>query len=323
MDFIDNRLPRYDPAFTGSPSAFDSVSNRYVPRLQPASILGLAPPGAPAQAAVIIPDAEMLDAQSMEFWDDLFPNAMGQLETVPEPKNLSKSGGIRTATSWKDICDRLSSSRDTYTGEEGVSGMFRKGRRKVADNLSQPAAHIAKLVPDIDPWVTPVVGTVGLLVQAMSTAAKARQDVLKSLADLDRTFLDINRFAATFPRDPHVKEASVALVVAIFQAVERAMSFFAQSTGGHRPLLPTPLMVFVALIVEPTRVSQPAKLPRLSSRAPTTKKSSWKASTRSSSAAVASYSKPKARTGREQVSLCSSYCSVGNGCGPFPHTSEQ
>lgn len=235
VDFIDNRLPTYDPAFDGSPSAFDSVSNRYVPRVLPSSILGLVPPSAQAQAAVIIPDTKL----SMKFWDNLFPNAMGQLvKTVPEPRNLSKSGGIRTATSWKEICDRLHASKDTYTGEEGMSGMFRKGRRKVADNLSQPAAHIAKMVPDIDPWVTPVVGTVGLLVQAMSTAAKARQDVLKSLADLDRTFSDINRFAATFPRDPHVKEASVALVVAIFQAVERAISFFAQSTGRHRLLLP-------------------------------------------------------------------------------------
>lgn len=234
VDFIDNRLPTYDPAFAGSPSAFDSVSNRYVPRVLPASILGLVPPNAPAQAAVITPDAKLLDTQSLKFWDELFPNAMGQLvKAVPEPRNLSKSGGIRTATSWKEICDRLNASKDSYTGEEGMSGIFRKGRRKVADNLSQPAAHIAKLVPDIDPWVTPVVGTVGLLVQAMSTAAKARQDVLKSLADLDRTFADINRFAATFPRDPHVKEASVALVVAIFQAVERAISFFAQSTGRH------------------------------------------------------------------------------------------
>ncbi|KAL2283615.1 hypothetical protein FJTKL_09690 [Diaporthe vaccinii] len=87
------------------------------------------------------------------------------------------------------------------------------------------------MVPDIDPWTTPVVGTIGLLLQAVATAAKTRQEVLTRLVDLEKTFSNINSFAGTFPKDQEVREVSVHLVVAIFQAVEQAIGFFAKSAG--------------------------------------------------------------------------------------------
>lgn len=87
------------------------------------------------------------------------------------------------------------------------------------------------MVPDIDPWTTPVAGTVGLLLQAVTIAAKTREDILTKLRDLEATFSNINSFAATFPRDHDVRQASVSLVVGIFQAVEQAMAFFVKSLG--------------------------------------------------------------------------------------------
>lgn len=65
----------------------------------------------------------------------------------------------------------------------------------------------------------------------MDTAAKTREEVLTSLSDLDKTFSNIDSFAATFPTDQNVRQASVSLVVAIFQAVEHAIVFFTQSAG--------------------------------------------------------------------------------------------
>jgi hypothetical protein len=169
----------------------------------------------------------------MRFWNDIFAEAMAILLTESEePRVLAKSGGgIRNASGWEVVCSRLNQAQINYTDEEGTAGTFKRMRRKVADNFSQPAAHITKMVPDIDPWTTPVAGTVGLLLQAVTIAAKTRQEILTRLGDLDKTFSNINSFAATFPEDHDVRKASISLVVAIFQAVEQAMAFFVKSSG--------------------------------------------------------------------------------------------
>lgn len=243
VDFIDNRLPQHDPAFVNAPSVFDNASGRYVPVLPDhldrtsagqSTITGVAlrPQSPPGQVAVLDQVYQDVEVQSMVFWNDIFEEAMQIVRVESEqPKILTKLGGIRNASGWGGVCARLSEAKIAYTDEEGTSGMLKRMRRKVADNLSQPAAHIAKMVPDIDPWTTPVVGTIGLLLQAVSTAAKTRQEVVTSLSDLGKTFSNINSFAATFPKDGNVRQASVSLVVAIFQAVEQAMAFFVKSSG--------------------------------------------------------------------------------------------
>lgn len=244
VDFIDERLPQHDPAFVNAPSVFDNASGRYLPVLPDhldqkfagrSTITGVAlrPRTPPGQVAVFDQASQHVEAQSMKFWNDIFSEAIGALlADSSEPSSLAKSGdGIRNASSWEEVCARLNDAQVTYTHGEGTAGKLKRMRRKVADNMSQPAAHIAKMVPDIDPWTTPVAGTVGLLLQAMDTAAKTREEILTSLSDLDKTFSNIDSFAATFPTDQNVREASVILVVAIFQAVEHAIVFFTKSAG--------------------------------------------------------------------------------------------
>lgn len=177
--------------------------------------------------------SQHVESQSMRFWNDIFSETMQVLLTdSSEPTPLAKSGGgIRNANSWEEVYARLDEAQITYTDGEGTSGKLKRVRRKVADNLSQPAAHIARIVPDVEPRTTPVAGTVGLLLQAMSTAARTREEVLTSLSDLDKTFSNIDSFAATFPTDQNVRQASVSLVMAIFQAVEHAIVFFTESAG--------------------------------------------------------------------------------------------
>ncbi|KAK2599692.1 hypothetical protein N8I77_011425 [Diaporthe amygdali] len=242
--FIDHRLPEHDPAFLNAPSVFDHDSSKYIP-LIPArnnqsithsftsTSLALRPEPPSDPPTVPKQTSQNVGVQSMKFWNDIFPEAMKILSTdSEEPKSLAKAaGGIRNASSWGQICARLDEAQATYSGGEGASAVFKRMRRKVADNLSQPTAHIAKMVPDIDPWTTPVAGTVGILLQAMSTAAKTRQEILASLSDLEKQFSNINSFAATFPRDQDVRQASIFLVVAIFHAAEQAIGFFLKSAG--------------------------------------------------------------------------------------------
>lgn len=244
VDFIDQRLPQHDPAFLNAPSVFDATSGRYIPLITANSqkstadsfatmSVALRPGTTPGQIATFDRSSQHFEAQSMKFWNDIFSEAIGVLlADSNEPSSLAKSGdGIRNASSWEEVCARLNDAKVAYTQGEGTVGKLKRMRRKVADNMSQPAAHIAKMVPDIDPWTTPVAGTVGLLLQAMDTAAKTREEVLTSLSDLEKTFSNIDSFAATFPTDQNVRQASVYLVVAIFQAVEHAIVFFTKSAG--------------------------------------------------------------------------------------------
>ncbi|KAI7778283.1 hypothetical protein LA080_002391 [Diaporthe eres] len=244
VDFIDERLPQHDPAFANAPSVFDNASGRYLPVLPDqvhqgvagqSTITGLAlrPQTPSGQVAILDQTHQDIEFQSMRFWNDIFAEAMQiLLSKAEEPKILTKlGGGIRNVSGWGGICARLNEAQVAYTNEEGTSGVLKRMRRKVADNISQPATHVAKMVPDIDPWTTPVVGTIGLLLQAVATAAKTRQEVLTRLVDLEKTFSNINSFAGTFPKDQEVREVSVHLVVAIFQAVEQAIGFFAKSAG--------------------------------------------------------------------------------------------
>lgn len=44
--------------------------------------------------------------------------------------------------------------------------------------------------------------------------------------ELERRFRCIETFLSAFPEDPDIRKASIALVVAIFKAVEDAIGFF-------------------------------------------------------------------------------------------------
>lgn len=91
----------------------------------------------------------------MKFWNDIFSEAKQALLTDSnEPASLAKSsGGIRNANSWEEVCARLNEAQISYTEGEGTAGKIKRMRRKVAENLSQPAAHIAKMVPDVGGFV--------------------------------------------------------------------------------------------------------------------------------------------------------------------------
>lgn len=164
VDFIDQRLPQHDPAFINAPSAFDNTLGRYLPVFPAQSnenvtgqstVTSLAPRPhtPPGQAAAPYPSSQHVGAQSMEFWNDIFSEAKQVLLTDSnEPTFLVKSGGgIRNASNWEEVCARLTEAQVTYTEGEGTAGKLKRMRRKVAENLSQPAAHIAKMVPDVDP----------------------------------------------------------------------------------------------------------------------------------------------------------------------------
>lgn len=244
VDFIDEHLSQHDLVFGNATSGFDNASGRYLPILPAQSNQSIAsqytmtnsalgPQSSSSQDAAPDQASQHVEAQSIKFWNDIFSEAKQMFLTdTDEPTFLARSGaGIRNARSWQEVCARLEEAQVAYTEGEGTTGMLKRMRRKGAENLSQPAANIVKMVPDVDPWMTPVAGTIGLLLRAMETAARTREEVLMNLSELDKTFSNIGSLATTFATDQNVRQASVSLIVAIFQAVEHAIAFFTKSAG--------------------------------------------------------------------------------------------
>lgn len=164
VDFIDQRLPQHDPAFLNAPGVFDNTSGRYLPVIPAQSNGGLAgqstvtglvlrPQTPPGSASAPEQSSQHVGVQSMKFWNGIFSEAKQVLLSESnEPASLAKSGsGIRNSSSWEEVFARLTEAQITYTEGEGTAGKLKRMRRKVAENLSQPAAHIAKMVPDVDP----------------------------------------------------------------------------------------------------------------------------------------------------------------------------
>ncbi|KAF7556378.1 hypothetical protein G7Z17_g1417 [Cylindrodendrum hubeiense] len=146
-----------------------------------------------------------------------------------EPKGRSKTEfSIRNEDDWDAIYEKLEQARTKYQNEGGKVGWLRKVRRKAADHVA-PGAEIAKnvgkLVPD-NPYSTPIAGAVQVLLDAVSTAAKVRGQVLQGFEGLIPIFSDVEVFLGTFPEDLSIRNAAVELTVTTLEAIERAIGFF-------------------------------------------------------------------------------------------------
>lgn len=174
VDFIDNRLPRYHPAFTDPPVRYDVMSGQYFPHSQalvPLTKNGtlVAPiSGSPALVKLddLPPRPEWADFKAMEFWDAIFSEAMTRFKMTMEPKGRSKTTyNIRDKDNWDEVYDTLETARNKYLKDGGAVGWLRKVRRKAADKVT-PIAEVAriasKLCPDSSPG-TPVLGAVEVL----------------------------------------------------------------------------------------------------------------------------------------------------------------
>ncbi|KUI64416.1 hypothetical protein VM1G_11211 [Cytospora mali] len=166
----------------------------------------------------------------MQFWNNIILEALTRFksETV-EPEGRSKSQfSIRNKDNWDDIYETLELARDTYQKAGGPVGWLRKIRRKAADNVAPVAgaAFIAlKVVPD-NTYSTPVLGAVGVLLDAVKQAASVRKEALEGFDGLITIFSDVELFLGEFPGDSHIEEASRELAVVILTALEHAIGFF-------------------------------------------------------------------------------------------------
>ncbi|KAF2136545.1 uncharacterized protein K452DRAFT_279824 [Aplosporella prunicola CBS 121167] len=247
VDFIDNRLQKYHPAFVNPQSQYSPVANSYVSvdtlttmQGHYSSTASVGCPGGPFVPRPTTAD----DVNSMDFWDDIFNDAMSQFEnefprgittsatSTPKDKGTNKQKnvqdyGIRKKTSWDEVYAQLDASQNQYVSEEGLKNFPRKVYRAFGRH-SHAIKQAVNLVPD--ELAKPVTEAVKIVLEAFEIASEAREEVIQGFSDLHQPLSRIETLTAIFMLDENIRKASINLIVAVFNAIELAIGFFTKRT---------------------------------------------------------------------------------------------
>lgn len=195
VDFIENSLDKYHPAFSTPPSQYDPHIGGFViqnPRYGtlkavtgelssrdyshvPYSALATTDDSTlePEGRLRITPRPMPKRTNAIEFWDSLFPKAMARfIESHPrEPEHLLKLGrGIRDKTNWSQVLTQVTTAKvDCQKDDNKVKAKVRNWNRNFGEHIAEPLARVTKLVPgggDLGTVaVTPIVGCVQILLE--------------------------------------------------------------------------------------------------------------------------------------------------------------
>lgn len=200
VDFIENSLDKYHPAFSTPPSRYDPYVGGFVIQNQssempqgpfPATAVAIhrdenspAPPD-PALATFAEPDLTPESGrriaprpiprpvEALRFWDSLFPQARAHFvkEHPDEPEHLIKSElRVRDKTNWTEVFDQVEAAKnDCSKFDNKFKAGFRKVYRKFGEQAAEPLNRVSKLVPaggDMGALaVTPIIGCVQILLE--------------------------------------------------------------------------------------------------------------------------------------------------------------
>lgn len=199
VDFIENSLDKYHPAFSTPPSRYDPRRGKFFVQTSPnmdltrpalamevgfhdddhssatgsTSAVAVQPSPSPETDSRMVPRPIPQGIDALEFWDTLFPQAMAHLiEAHPlEPERLVKSGRrIRDKTNWTEVFDQVEAAKNNYSKVDNkFKSGFRKVHRKFGEHAAEPLNRMTKLVPAGGELgavaVTPVIGCVQILLE--------------------------------------------------------------------------------------------------------------------------------------------------------------
>ncbi|OBT85447.1 hypothetical protein VE02_06171 [Pseudogymnoascus sp. 03VT05] len=197
VDFIDNHLDKYHPAFSTPPARYDPARGSFMPVLTPRPDTTMQSQQQPsttprADDVQLIPRPRAEPFRALKFWDSIFIHAMNKFTAGPdaakEPGGRVEAGfSIRDKKDWTAVFDTLQEAKQCYFHKKGIK------------------------------------------CTAVKKAAEVRKAMEGSFDDIDMMFQEIELFLQTFPDDDNIDEASIDLVVAAFAAIESVIGFLIQS----------------------------------------------------------------------------------------------
>lgn len=184
VDFAENELRNYHPAFDSRYVQFDPSRGCFVPRsfsfensLVPGNVSGstlmVPSPPSPSQQATR-PAPSLIN--EMSFWGEVFPKAMQMLREYPVPSSLDDSKwGIRRCSTWVEVQAQLDMARREYNFQHGSehAGSFRRAVRNGLDRHSVTLKQASKFVPDVD-IAKPVVGAIEVVLDVSQLRRRPR-----------------------------------------------------------------------------------------------------------------------------------------------------
>lgn len=165
VDFIDNHLLAYHPAFANPPTHYDPILKRYV-------VLPMSDVMSSRQVTALSHgphDERRQEEDSATMSTNQFATIMKQfIVTYPqEPKgHVEKGCSIRSESSWEGVLEILQSAAQAYNSRSGVKGAIRRVARFVGDSADR-IERVTRLVPDID-YLKPMTGALTILLEVRS-----------------------------------------------------------------------------------------------------------------------------------------------------------
>ncbi|UKZ81155.1 hypothetical protein TrVFT333_008926 [Trichoderma virens FT-333] len=245
VDFIENRLPKYSQAFNDPNIRFDVASQQFVseyvtngpneafrerPEPNAVQINDNLPAVSPVDDSSLMVSKPSTRTEEMEYWDEIFPDAITKFQKTTPPKIKKVELQIRDDTSWQGISLKLEKARSDYLNQSGQLGQaFRWG----ADHATKGnnIVKIAQGVAPSNPYSSPVLGAIQFILNAMQTSADARTQVLGAFDNLPEIFSETESLLSSFLESQTVRNAAIDLTVAVLCAVENTIAFFSTSRG--------------------------------------------------------------------------------------------
>ncbi|KAK1637798.1 hypothetical protein BDP81DRAFT_347230 [Colletotrichum phormii] len=236
MDFIENRMQQYHPAFDARRVQFDPAEGLFRPRFQNSLGAVISQQATSAMLDVThLPSATqrsvrpmMKSVSDMAFWKAVLPNSMELLRGETSPCVIKHpEWGIRHLTTWPDVEGKLDSARQKYEFHQGHAhvGKFRRNLRSILNNQTSTMHQVVRLVPEID-FSKPIVGAIKVVLDAYRQVSQTREDVATQFEDLPEAFEKIDFYLQAYPKDENILAASNGLVCAILKAIEYSIAFY-------------------------------------------------------------------------------------------------
>lgn len=166
VDYIDNRLQIYHPAFIRAPTHYSLEQERYVASSRPEAMsihrkFSLTAKSRNMPRLSCSDDEECATSPPLCTFADVLQRF--KTDYPNEPKGRCEKGcSIRSNSSWEEVLNVLQSATQAYLSKTGIKGKVRMAARFIGDK-AEPVQRLTALVPEIDHYTRPVVGTLKIV----------------------------------------------------------------------------------------------------------------------------------------------------------------